>query len=138
MRLITLLGSLLLLLTACKKELTTEKLNEAPAMNATQLSSGAFQNGPYGQVNGRGQVWRTPANGYEVVLDNFTTSNGPDLYVYLSKEIMPVNFIEVGKLKSTNGKQVYTLTSMPDLTQYKYIAIHCKAFNHLFGYALLP
>lgn len=137
MRLIILLG-FVLLLTACKKDLTTETLNEVPTINATLLSSGIFQNGPYGQVSGKGQVWRTPANGFEVVLDSFNTSNGPDLYVYLSKEIMPISFIEVGKLKSTNGKQVYSLASLPDLTQYKYIAIHCKAFNHLFGYALLP
>lgn len=126
-------------LAACKKSaLTTQTLNEMPSDNAVLLAEGMFKNGPYGRVSGNAQVWRTPGNKYEVVLDSFTTSNGPDLYLYLSKEIMPVNFIEAGKLKSTNGSQVYALAEMPDLTQYKYIAVHCKAYNHLFGYASLP
>ncbi len=113
-------------------------MTEMPSASAQLVASGRFQDGPYGRVSGLGQVWKTASNTYEVVLDSFQTNNGPDLYVYLSKEMMPVNFIEAGKLKSTNGKQVYPLTNMPDLSQYKYVAIHCKAFNHLFGYASLP
>jgi hypothetical protein len=127
----------ILFLTACKKELATNPLNEQPAPNATLLAGGSFQNGPYGRVSGLGQLWRSPAGAYEIVLDSFSTSNGPDLFVYLSKEIMPIQFIEAGKLRSTSGRQVYTLPSPPDLSQYRYVVIHCKAFNHLFGYALL-
>jgi hypothetical protein len=129
---------LVLLLAACKKDGPTQTLNDPTTPNATVLASGRFQNGPYGSVMGIGRVVKTPAAQFELVLDSFTTSNGPDLYVYLSKEIQPVNFIEAGKLRSTNGRQVYPLASMPDLMQYKYICIHCKAYNHLFGYAPLP
>jgi hypothetical protein len=133
-----LLLSVLTVLAACKKEAAPENLlNDMPSPTAQPMVSGRFQNGPYGMVTGLGQVWKTAANTYEVVLDSFQTNNGPDLYVYLSKEIMPVNFIEAGKLKSTNGRQVYALASIPDLTQYKYVTIHCKTYNHLFGYAQL-
>lgn len=133
-----LLISALIFLAACKKE----SASNIPAMDvvengATLQAKGNFQNGPYGNVSGIGKIVRNPNNKFELVLDTFMTNNGPDLFVYLSKEIMPVNFIEVGKLKSTSGTQVYPITSLPDLTQYKYICIHCKAFNHLFGYAIL-
>ena len=60
-------------------------------------------------------------------------SNGPDLKVYLSKELQPVNFINLGALKSVNGNQVYDVTGMPDIMEYKYALVHCQAFNHLFG-----
>jgi hypothetical protein len=126
------------LFAACKKE----SASNTPAMDplptdAVVLGKGRFENGPYGRVSGIGKVIRNPNNTYELVLDSFQTNNGPDLYVYLSAEVMPVTFINAGKLKSTGGTQVYPLTAAPDLSQYKYIAIHCKAFNHLFGYATL-
>lgn len=130
--------SLLIFLASCKKE----SASNDPAMDVVENGStlqakGLFQNGPYGNVTGQGKIVRNSNTKFDLVLDSFMINNGPDLYVYLSKEVMPVNFIEVGKLKSIGGNQVYPLTSLPDLTQYKYICIHCKAFNHLFGYALL-
>jgi hypothetical protein len=127
-----------LALTSCKKEASEIPLSEMSASAAQLVVSGTFQNGPYGRVSGQGQIWKTAADQYEIVLDNFQTTNGPDLFVYLSKEPMPVNFIDAGKLKSTNGRQIYPISGSPDFTQYKYIVIHCKAFNHLFGFAPLP
>lgn len=130
--------SAFLFLAACKKESASNNpVNDTVQSGATPQAKGLFQNGPYGTVSGVGKVVRNANNTFDVVLDNFMTNNGPDLYVYLSKEVMPVNFIEVGKLKSVSGTQVYPLTSVPDLTRYKYICIHCKAFNHLFGYAVI-
>lgn len=129
---------ILIFIAGCKKE----SASNDPAMDVVENGStlqarGLFQNGPYGNVTGLGKIVRNANNKFDLVLDTFMTNNGPDLYVYLSKEAMPVNFIEVGKLKSISGTQVYPLTSLPDLNQYKYICIHCKAFNHLFGYAIL-
>ena len=131
---------ILSLFIACSKEMgaPTTALNVAVDTTAKALTAGYFISGPYGTVSGKGQVLRNANGSYAVVLDSFATTNGPDLYVYLSKQIMPVDFIEVGKLKSTNGRQVYELGGKPDLTQYPYICIHCKAYNHLFGYAKLP
>lgn len=130
--------SALIFLASCKKDgASTNPVNDPVETGAVELSKGAFQNGPYGRVSGIGKVIRNADNTYDIVLDSFQTNNGPDLYVYLSAEPMPVTFIEAGKLKSTSGTQVYPLSSVTNLMQYKYIAIHCKAYNHLFGYALL-
>lgn len=131
----------LLTLFSCKKEseASTTPLNERKDTTAKLVGRGTFQNGPYGTVSGKGGLYKNFDGSYTVALDTLLTSNGPDLYVYLSKEIMPVNFIEAGKLKSTSGNQVYALpANVTDVTGYKYICIHCKAFNHLFGYATLP
>jgi hypothetical protein len=48
-----------------------------------------------------------------------------------------MNFIDLGRLQSTSGNQVYTIQGNPDFTQYKYALIHCQRYNHLFGSAEL-
>ncbi len=123
---------------SCKKNAGAPAvtLNETATPNAISQRIGYFENGPYGQVSGKVSINKITEGNYELVLDSFMSSNGPDLYVYLSKEKMPVNFLEAGKLKSTNGKQVYPV-SEADISAYKYICIHCKAYNHLFGVAAI-
>lgn len=97
---------------------------------------GMFINGPYGSVSGTAAIY-FQNNQYLLALEGVSISNGPDLHVYVSKEILPVNFIDLGRLQSTMGNQVYTITGNPDFTQYKYALIHCQRYNHLFGSAEL-
>lgn len=97
---------------------------------------GMFINGPYGSVSGMATIY-FQNNQYILALEGVSISNGPDLHVYVSKEILPVNFIDLGRLQSTVGNQVYTITGNPDFTQYKYALIHCQRYNHLFGSAEL-
>jgi hypothetical protein len=104
--------------------------------DSVSLVTGAFMNGPYGTVSGKAAV--NIDNGvYTLSLEDVKISNGPDLHVYLSKEVQPVNFIDLGKLKSTAGNQLYAINGMPDLSVYKYALIHCQQYNHLFGSAAL-
>jgi len=132
--------SLLLILQSCKKETLapTDKLNETADTTAMLHKVGTFESGPYGTVTGKAKIYKHHDGRYQLALDSFNTDNGPDLYVYLSKEIMPVNFISLGKLKSTMGSQVYDITGTVNYAEYKCVSIHCQQHNHLFGYALLP
>jgi hypothetical protein len=125
--------------TACTKrnETSTTPLNEtAPPDTKATTVTGTFINGPYGTVTGSAKLYLQSGK-YTLALENVTISNGPDLHVYLSKEIQPVNFIDLGKLKSTAGNQVYDITGKPDVEVYKYALIHCQQYNHLFGSAAL-
>ncbi|MEO6669568.1 MAG: DM13 domain-containing protein [Ferruginibacter sp.] len=126
------------LLTACKKEklAPTVLLNEMTDTVAVLKYSGTFESGPYGTVTGKAEIYQT-GNNWQVKLADFLTNNGPALHVYISREAMPVTYIDLGELKSVNGNQLYDVTGMPDFMAYKYISIHCVAYNHLFGYALL-
>ena len=72
-----------------------------------------------------------------VVLDPFSSQNGPDLKVYLSTDQNATLYINLGALKSTSGKQSYDVTGTPDLDQYKYVLIWCQDFSVLFGKAEL-
>ncbi len=98
--------------------------------------SGSFIKGPYGSVTGNAKVYLQNGK-FTLALENVGISNGPDLHVYLSKEVQPVNFIDLGKLKSTSGNQLYDIPNAPDFAAYQYALIHCQQYNHLFGSAAL-
>lgn len=127
--------TIILLTVTCKKETTsTDPLNEIPTNAALAVDSGSFSNGPYGSVSGKAKIYKT-GDKYELALENFSSSNGPDLKVYLSKEKQPVNFVNLGSLKSTAGNQLYAVPSSVNVKDYKFALIHCQQYDHLFGYA---
>jgi Electron transfer DM13 len=126
------------LLTACKKEKTSSTVvSMEPVDTTAQLKyRGAFSNGPYGSTMGIAKVY-AKTGVYTLVLDSFIVSNGPDLHVYISKEEQPVNFIDLGVLRTTSGTQVYNIPGMTDFMEFTFALIHCQQFNHLFGSANL-
>ncbi len=125
-------------MVSCKKESTsTEVLMEMEMSGANRTYTGLFVNGPYGTVSGTAHIVRNTNGSIQLLMENLRSTNGPDLKVYLSKEIQPVNFINLGNLKSVNGNQVYDISGMPDIMEYKFALVHCQAFNHLFGSAEL-
>ncbi|MGK2862534.1 MAG: DM13 domain-containing protein, partial [Chitinophagaceae bacterium] len=126
-----------LLIIGCKKETTsTTPVNEMPTPTAIAIDSGSFSNGPHGSVSGKAKIYKTGSK-FELALENFSSSNGPDLKVYLSKEKQPVNFVNLGSLKSTAGHQLYAIPAVVNVQDFKYALIHCQQFNHLFGFAEL-
>jgi hypothetical protein len=72
-----------------------------------------------------------------VVLDPFNSQNGPDLKVYLSKDIGASEYVNLGALKSTMGKQSYTIPTSIDLSSYTYVHIWCEEFSVEFARAPL-
>ncbi len=75
----------------------------------------------------------------------FSTSNGPDVHVYMvagddAKDVATVEkagFIDLGVIKGNIGDQNYTLASDLDLAKYRAVSIWCKRFSVNFGAAPL-
>ena len=135
---LTLLITSFLLGSCIRENTSTEDLMEMAPENATLKYSGNFIQGPYGNnVNGKAEIYEKNGIFTLVFNDSFTINNGPDLYVYVSKEQQPTQFISLGRLKSVNGGQTYTFTSAINFDDYKYAVVHCQQYNHLFSYALL-
>ncbi len=66
--------------------------------------------------------------------DDFVTSNGPGLYVYLSASPNNVNGgLEVGPLQSSQGAQEYRIDNPITINTYDYVIIYCKPFGLAFG-----
>jgi hypothetical protein len=78
-------------------------------------------------------------------LTNFSTSNGPDVHVYMvaaddAKDAATVEragFIDLGVIKGNVGDQNYTLGTDLDLAKYRAVSIWCKRFSVNFGAAAL-
>jgi hypothetical protein len=122
----------------CVKENTPTTVVNNPVDTSMAVSNfnGKFISGPYGVVSGSAKIY-LQNNQQILALENFNSSNGPDLHVYISKEEQPVNYIDLGRLQSVTGNQQYSLTSTINFSEYKYALIHCQRYNHLFGSAQL-
>jgi hypothetical protein len=134
---IPILTMTIVLLSCIKENTPTTPLdNTVDTTVAMGRYAGTFTNGPYGSVSGAAKIYLQGTQ-YKLALENVMISNGPDLHVYLSKEVLPATFIDLGRLQSIAGNQLYNIPGSPDFTQYKYALIHCKQYNHLFGSAEL-
>ncbi len=67
--------------------------------------------------------------------ENFKTINGPDIYVYLAKDLDAKEYINLGVVKATEGNVNYEIPTDVNLQDYKYVMVWCKAFGVLFNYA---
>lgn len=86
------------------------------------------------------------ADGKRVLrLTEFATSNGPDVRVYLvaapdapdNETVKKAGFVELGKLKGTEGDQNYDVPADLDLAKYRAATIWCRRFSVNFGTAPL-
>jgi hypothetical protein len=126
-----------LFISSCSKEenTMTAPVND-PGNGGTLLVQGNFSGRGGYTVTGSAKVLDN-AGVKSVRLENFSSSNGPDLKVYLAKDINAASFMNLGNLKSVSGNQNYPLTGMPDIAQYKYVLIWCQQFGVGFGIAEL-
>ena len=85
-----------------------------------------------------------PASGFVRVLtgeqstvryENYDGTNGPDLYVYLAKDLDAREFVSLGRAKGNQGNINYPVPEEVDISEYKYVMTWCQAFNVLFDYA---
>ena len=123
------------ILHSCGKT-STQKLDEMISVDGSLKFTGTFRGYGSQSVSGVAKIYLTN-NQYMLKLENFSTSNGPDLKVYLSMASSPSEFISLGDLKSTNGNQVYEINGTPDFTKHKFVLIYCERYNHLYGSAEL-
>ena len=70
-------------------------------------------------------------------LENLKSTNGPDLYVYLSTDKDASDIVNLGRLKGNIGNQNYEIPEGTDTSKYNTVLIWCKAFSTLFGSAKL-
>ncbi len=67
--------------------------------------------------------------------EDYEGTNGPDLFVYVAKDLEATEFISLGRAKGNRGNINYEVPANVDLSEYKYVMTWCKAFGVLFDYA---
>jgi Electron transfer DM13 len=96
-------------------------------------------------TKGTATIYQTGDGARVLRLTSFSTSNGPDVHVYMvaaddAKDIATVQhagFIDLGVIKGNIGDQNYRLGSDLDLGKYRAVSIWCKRFSVNFGAAAL-
>jgi hypothetical protein len=79
-----------------------------------------------------------------VRIENLDTSNGPDLFVYLSANsfdgeegVFDDDYVNLGRLQGNIGSQNYEIPADVDPSRYASVVIWCDRFNSAFGAAPL-
>ena len=109
---------------------------------AAMMKMGIFERLNY-MTSGAAMLENKGGKHFVVFGDDFTTPNGPDLVVYLTKNTGPStrqdvrDGIQLAPLKSVMGKQVYEIPEGVDVNQFNSVTIHCRAFNVPWSYAPL-
>ncbi|MGH2683899.1 MAG: DM13 domain-containing protein [Actinomycetota bacterium] len=86
---------------------------------------------------GRAAVIETPDGKRYLRFEDFSTSNGPDLVVYLSTKVADANdwhgydadFVDLGGLKGNVGNQNYEIPADVDLEEYSTAVVWCRRFE---------
>ncbi len=116
-----------------------ESMNETKMTNDTMTLMGNFVEAGDGfhKAEGIVKVINLADGRTFLRLENLKTTNGPDLYVYLSVGKDPSDIVNLGRLKGNIGNQNYEIPAGTDLSKYDTVLIWCKAFSTLFGSAKL-
>ena len=115
------------------------QVDEALPAAFAALPSGKFVGSGDGihEVEGDAQILKIGENTNYLRLENFKSTNGPDLFVYLSTDEKASDFVSLGSLKGNIGNQNYKIPEGVDLSKYNKVLIWCKSFSVLFGSAEL-
>ncbi len=68
-------------------------------------------------------------------LEDFRSTNGPALKVYLATDKSASDYVSLGDLKANRGNQNYDIPADVDLEKYDNVLIWCEPFSVLFGSA---
>ena len=114
-------------------------VDEALPTASAESSAGKFVGSGDGvhETEGDAQIITLEDGSQYVRFENFKSTNGPDLYVYLATDDKATDFVNLGLLKGNIGNQNYEIPEGVDLSKYNKVLVWCKAFSILFGSAEL-
>lgn len=126
----------------------TESEDQAPGQpeGPIALASGSFESRSRYTVGGTAIVYQLEDGSHVLRLEDFSSTNGPDLFVYLtaansadSDGDLDQDFINLGVLKGNVGNQNYEIPDGVDLDHFDTVVVWCRRFTVGFGAAdLIP
>jgi len=122
-----------------------EAMPSAPGASSAQpLESGRFYSILH-PTEGTATIYQMGDGTRVLRFTSFSTSNGPDVHVYMvaaddakdAATVQKAGFADLGVIKGNVGDQNYTLGSDLDLAKYRAVSVWCKRFSVNFGAAAL-
>ncbi len=94
-------------------------------------------------ASGTATLYQLPDDSYVLRLEDFRSTNGPDLYVILTRNPDPRdasavgNYIELGRLRGNVGNQNYIPPPDLEVSAYNAVVIYCVRYGVVFSVATL-
>jgi hypothetical protein len=118
---------------------------EADASGPVELATGSFVSRNRYTVTGTATTYALDDGQRILRLEDFESTNGPDLFVYLTvagadddDAALEDEFVDLGPLTGNIGDQNYAIPTDVDLDRYDSVVIWCRRFTTSFGVADLP
>jgi hypothetical protein len=117
-----------------------------PAIAPRPIAKGEFVDADaIHKGSGYATVYALGDGRHVVRFEDFRTTNGPALVVYLAKHPSPTQashvedsgYLRLGKLKGNVGNQNYVIPPETDIAEYHSVVIWCELFGVLFSPAAL-
>ena len=118
--------------------------SSSPSTGPTTLARGTFVSQEH-ETSGTATVIELADGSRTLRLEDFSTSNGPDLHVWLSEKKAGGGWfkygsgrlVQLGELKANRGSHNYAIPADADLDGLRSVVIWCKRFHVAFGSAPL-
>ena len=130
-------------LPAAVEQPATTRGPNASATEPIVLAAGTFVDGEHA-TSGTARILQLPDGSRFVRLEGFSTSDGPDVHVWLSDQQAGGDdwgkyddgrYVPLGSLKGTDGNQNYAVPSDAELSGLSSVVVWCDRFNVAFGSA---
>lgn len=117
-----------------------------PAASSVVVAQGQFVDADaIHKGSGRANLYRLQDGSHAIRFEDFRTTNGPALVVYLAKHANPQSasdvtdggFVDLGKLKGNVGNQNYLVPAGTPVDEFNSVVIWCELFDVLFSPAAL-
>ena len=119
----------------------TDGGDDGASTEPVELATGTFISREH-ETTGTVRILRLPDGSTILRLEDFETSNGPALYVYLSQNTadgedgaFDDDYIDLGALKGNIGDQNYLIPPEIDPLGFTSVVVWCDRFNVSFGAA---
>ncbi len=121
----------------------TEASEVEPTVSGpVELATGSFVSRNRYTVTGAATTYQLEDGQRLLRLEDFESTNGPDLFVYLAvagasddDAALDADFIDLGVLSGNIGNQNYVIPADVDLDRYDSVVIWCRRFTTSFGVA---
>ena len=120
---------------------STDGGNDGASAEPVELATGTFISREH-DTTGTVRILRLPDGSTILRLEDFETSNGPALFVYLSQNTadgedgaFDDDYIDLGALKGNIGDQNYVIPPEIDALGFTSVVVWCDRFNVSFGAA---
>lgn len=120
-----------------------EEAEPTPPPGPIELASGTFGSLGRYTTTGTARLIELEDGERYLRLEEFETTNGPDLFVYLSTGAadgstgFTAEFVDLGVLRGNIGDQNYLIPADVEVDRFPTVVIYCKRFSSPFGAAAL-